>query len=470
MRSKVIALLLASSACVVAQSAGAADLPAKPIYKAPAAIVAWNWTGVYVGGYVGVGVNKSRSHDPAGSVANGTAGDIEQTGYGISGGGTLGYNQQLDWGIFGQKFVVGVEGDIGYFDTNRKLRDWADVVVYENKTSWLATARARVGLTDGPSLTYLTGGFAAAHVKDELSAVNLPGSGVATSSKNVIGWTVGSGTETMLGGGWSAKTEALYINLESGDLIMAPGLFAQLKTDRREFYTQRFGINYQFGAGKNGPLPQYNWNGFYAGGVFGGGVTSTRGSGIDGVTNPMAGEQGNNGSGWNAGGQVGWNWMVAPKVVVGVEGDVSYLGIRHTDNDFANVTNSTFSSALAIDTSWIATARGRVAYNTGPALLYATGGGAWVNLKDKLFTRTGVSESTKTATGWAVGGGIETVLWGNWTSKTEYLYVDVGNGNTLTDPNPVAGATTITANHKFHMFRGALVYHFNNPEPLRAKF
>ena len=164
MRSKISALLLASSAAIFAQSAGAADLPAKPIYKSPAQVVAWNWTGPYVGVYVGVAVNKSRSHDPAGAVANGTAGDIEQTGYGFSGGGVLGYNQQLDWGLFGQKFVVGVEGDIGYFDTNRKIRDWNDVVVYENKTSWLATARARVGLTDGPSFNYLTGGLSLIHI------------------------------------------------------------------------------------------------------------------------------------------------------------------------------------------------------------------------------------------------------------------------------------------------------------------
>src|SRR5882762_604400 len=109
MRSKIIALLLVSSAAVIAQSAGAADLPPQPVYKAPAMIVAWNWTGPYVGAYVGVGVSKSRSHDPAGSLAGpAPAGDLEHTGYGFTGGGTLGYNYQLDWGVFGQKFVVGV--------------------------------------------------------------------------------------------------------------------------------------------------------------------------------------------------------------------------------------------------------------------------------------------------------------------------------------------------------------------------
>src|SRR5437868_5866806 len=138
MRSKIIALLLASSAAVIAQSAGAADLPAQPVYKAPAMIVAWNWTGPYVGAYVGVGVSKSRGHDPDGV----PSGNVENTGYGIAGGGTIGYNYQLDWGILGQKFVIGAEGDIGYFDTGRQVRDWNDTILYNSKTSWLATARA----------------------------------------------------------------------------------------------------------------------------------------------------------------------------------------------------------------------------------------------------------------------------------------------------------------------------------------
>src|SRR5258708_22395169 len=114
MRSKLTTLLLVSAAAIVmAQSAGAADLPVKAPVLNAVPYAAWNWTGFYVGGYVGVGVSKSRGHDPAGTHANALLGDLEHTGYGFTGGGTLGYNHQLDWGILGQKFVVGVEGDIG---------------------------------------------------------------------------------------------------------------------------------------------------------------------------------------------------------------------------------------------------------------------------------------------------------------------------------------------------------------------
>ena len=452
-----VALLACCCAAVSAQSARAADLPAKaPVFKAPVAV--WDWTGPYVGAYVGVGVSTSRGRDPTGV----TPGDLEHTGYGIAGGGTIGYNYQLNWGIFGQKLVIGAEGDIGYFDTGHRATDWNDNLIYNSKTDWLATARGRVGLTDGPNFNYVTAGFAAANVKDTNRDT---ASGLTvSSSKTATGWVVGSGVETMLGGGWSAKTEALYINLESGDTLANPANGLTIFTDRREFYTQRFGLNYQFGAGKNGPLPQTNWNGLFIGGVFGGAASSVRGTGND-LNLPNSGEIGNHGTGFTAGGQVGYNWMIAPKWVVGVEGDISYLGIDHMSNDYFNAVAGSNPAALGVKTSWVATARGRVGYSTGPALLYATGGGAWVNVKDQFFGRA-IESSSKTLSGWTVGGGIETVLWGNWSTKTEYLYVDAGKGDTLVDPG---SGFSITADHKFHLFRSALVYRFNG-NPLASKF
>jgi outer membrane immunogenic protein len=458
-------MLLASCAALFAQSAGAADLPAKaPILKA-APYAAWNWTGVYVGGYAGVGVSRSRGRDPDGL----PPGDVENTGYGFTGGGVLGYNHQLNWGILGQRLVVGVEGDIGSFDTGHQARDWNDAPIYNSKTSWLATARARAGLTDGPTFNYVTAGFAAAHVKDSVRNASVA-AGEISSSGTETGYVFGSGVETMLGGGWSAKTESLYINLSSGDTLQIPGSATLgLQQDRREYFTQRFGLNYQFGAGKNGPLKQTNWNGLYVGGAFGGAVGSVRGKeGNDISTALPNSELGNNGSGFTAGGQIGYNWMIMPKVVVGLEGDVSYFGIDHMSNNYFNVVSNNPGvniAALTVDTSWIATARGRVAYNTGPALLYATGGGAWVNVKDTFIGSAGAAvSSSKTLSGWTVGGGIETVLWGNWSTKTEYLYVDAGKGDLLT-----SGGFSIQPDHVFHLFRSGITYRFNG-NPLASKF
>ena len=60
----------------------------------------------------GIAASRSRSFDPTGAVA----GVIEHTGYGLSAGGTLGYNWQTSWNIMGGAVVVGLEGDIGYFN------------------------------------------------------------------------------------------------------------------------------------------------------------------------------------------------------------------------------------------------------------------------------------------------------------------------------------------------------------------
>jgi outer membrane immunogenic protein len=443
-------LLLATVAGLAfAQTAIAADLPAKaPAYKAPVAV--FDWTGPYVGAYIGVAASRGRSLDPIGPQLG--DGWLEHTGYGLAAGGTAGYNWQLNWGIFGQKLVVGVEGDIGYFDTSNKVVDWNDPgLTYNTETSWLATVRARAGLTDGPNLTYVTGGYAALNFKD--SNIDTATGLDVSSSQTKSGYALGSGVETMLGGGWTAKSEYLFVDVGEGDTLFNPNSVFTIQADRHRYHSQRFGVNYLFGAGKNGPLPQTNWGGLYGGIVGGGALASVRGTGLDG-TPANAGEYGNNGSGISVGGQVGYNWMLAPRVVVGFEGDWSYLGINHDSVNFFN-SEMTFN----VDTSWIATARGRIGYSTGPALIYATGGGAWVNLTES-FTDTqfsGAASSSKTLSGWTVGGGIETTLWGNWSTKSEYLYVDVGDGDTLTHPTT---GYALTADHKFHLFRSALVYRF----------
>ena len=216
-------------------------------------------------------------------------------------------------------------------------------------------------------------------------------------------------------------------------------------------------MNYLFGS-KAGPLPQTNWNGFFAGIVGGGALASVRGTGVD--TFQPNGEIGNNGTSWSAGAQIGYNWMLGPRVVVGLEGDFSYFGIKNGSPNYFN----SFNADLQIDTSWIATARGRLGYSTGPALLYVTGGAAWVNVKETFSGPTAITTNKSTLDGWTAGGGIETTLGRSWSTKTEYLFVDVGNGTTVAD-----GGFVITADHKYHLFRSALVYRFSGG-PISSPF
>ena len=72
-----------------------------------------------------------------------------------------------------------------------------------------------------------------------------------------------------------------------------------------------------------------------------------------------------------------------------------------------------------------------------------------------------------TNAGWTAGAGIETpftllgLLGPNWTTKTEYLYVDLGS----TSDNFIIGATPATATRSVteHVFRTGINYHFNSP-------
>jgi outer membrane immunogenic protein len=113
---------------------------------------------------------------------------------------------------------------------------------------------------------------------------------------------------------------------------------------------------------------------------------------------------------------------------------------------------------------WFGTVRGRLGYSVGSTLFYATGGYAYGGVKTKVSEdgEQMVNAST-TRSGWTAGAGIETPLqlfglFGpNWTSKTEYLYVDLGSTSNLVN------TTTLTTSVTEHIFRTGLNYHFNSP-------
>ena len=99
-------------------------------------------------------------------------------------------------------------------------------------------------------------------------------------------------------------------------------------------------------------------------------------------------------------------------------------------------------------------------------LVYATGGYAYGKVETNVSTSAGNFSADSTRSGWTAGAGIETPftflgLFGpNWTSKTEYLYVDLGNASTSVTAPLVA---TNSGHLQEHIFRTGLNYHFNTP-------
>ena len=187
----------------------------------------------------------------------------------------------------------------------------------------------------------------------------------------------------------------------------------------------------------------YNWSGFYAG-VFGGYGWSDRVR-IDGFvinSNDLKGGFG--------GGTIGYNWQTpGSNWLWGLEVDAAGGDLK----DRATLGGFVFEDKIRA----FGSVTGRVGVTTGPALFYAKGGYAWADNQVSL-TLPGivtVSES-KTHSGWTVGGGLEYMVWQNWSLKGEYMYADYGNGRY---GDATSGFTDLSLTT--HTVKGGINYHFN---------
>ena len=198
----------------------------------------------------------------------------------------------------------------------------------------------------------------------------------------------------------------------------------------------------------------YNWTGFYWGANVGVGVSAMKYHSIEevGTTNGVFDP------GFTGGLQAGYNWQYSPNWVFGVEGDVGYLG---TNRSFVQFNDPTFFNRVKTD--FYSTLRARYGYAWDRSLLYATGGVAFVHIKDNLNDTTAgpteIGSKSTTTVGFAVGGGLETALVGNWTTKVEYLFIDAGRIHT----DDIDGDEHGTWNHQFHIFKLGLNYKFGDP-------
>jgi len=412
-------LLGSVAVLLLAGAAGAADMPVKMPVKAPPA-VPYDWNGFYIGGYFGDALSNAKAHTDA--LTSGVA-DLNIKGFTV--GGTVGYNWQFD-----PRWLVGLEGDIGWMSINRTVMQWNDFANIGEKVDWYGTLRARFGYVTGPSLLYVTAGGAFVHIRDEFGGTATAGPTRNESTRG--GWTAGGGIETKLSRAWTAKTEYLYVNVGSSTFVsnVFGGPFGT--TFDHSFHVIKTGLNYKLGEpffdglplfGSSPMLPSnHNWNGFYAGFNLGGGISNVHALG-GGGTLGNGSEEDVNGSGASGGIQAGYNYRAWSKFFVGVEADYGYLGVRGSQRDW----NDTVT--FADKTTWYSTARLRVGTTTGPALLYLTGGGAWVHVTDTLALIGATSQLSRTGSGWTFGGGTEVAIDQRWSAKIESLYIDAGHDN-----------------------------------------
>jgi outer membrane immunogenic protein len=243
--------------------------------------------------------------------------------------------------------------------------------------------------------------------------------------------------------------------------------------------------------------PVWNWSGFYIG--INGGYSWGRSSRDLNFFNPLNGALIATGTGGGRdmngglfGGQIGYNWQ-ASNWVFGLEADAQWTGQRGSTTVlcpvpgcFPTAVPAGVGTAATLEDKlqWFATFRGRVGVTVTPSvLLYATGGGAWGEVKSNLglagFTATGIPVAVAGSTstdrfGWTVGAGIEAMFSANWSAKIEYLYLDMGSiSNSVV--LPTAGGfplgANVTSRITDNIIRAGINYHFSaGPGPVVARY
>ena len=188
--------------------------------------------------------------------------------------------------------------------------------------------------------------------------------------------------------------------------------------------------------------PLFNWSGFYYG------LQGGYAWGDSTHTDPGTGVSSGNidANGVLLGGTVGANWQTGT-LVTGVEADLAWA---NADGSGGNVVAC--AGPCSTELNWLGTGRVRAGIAADAYLFYVTGGVAFGGVEGG---QAGFSSNDKTRVGWTVGGGVETAVARNWTTKVEYLYADLGDKTAYTAPT---GAFNVDL--KSHIVRMGLNYKF----------
>ena len=167
------------------------------------------------------------------------------------------------------------------------------------------------------------------------------------------------------------------------------------------------------------PPPVFSWTGPYVGLNIGASLGSfSQGSDQLFGRNPV---------GITGGLTAGYNFVVAPNLVIGAEGDIngSTLG-SSASLPFFGFSGSAQAKALF-------SLRGRLGYTMNRAMFYVTGGFVVASLSGQISDYRALppfwgSQSTWQP-GYTLGGGLEYSLTDAVSAKVEYLYTSTGSGD-----------------------------------------
>lgn len=259
--------LVLSALVVGTVGASAADLaPRYTKAPPPPVAAAFNWSGFYIGGFVG------------GAFADGNAVSTEPRSNGfpynvpgftnsyslsnsVIAGGTVGWNYQP----VATKWLIGIEGEAGYIHLARTIQDinavnlglaFPDSLDTTRIGDWYGVIAGRLGVAFDRVLFYGKGGVAFVN-KSYSFADNCTTGGCGGSILNLrhtstqVTWAAGAGVEYALTNNWSVKGEYLYLATHesfTSSGVSNLGFFNTNTHTDPGVHTAKVGVNYRFGG------------------------------------------------------------------------------------------------------------------------------------------------------------------------------------------------------------------------------
>jgi opacity protein-like surface antigen len=148
--------------------------------------------------------------------------------------------------------------------------------------------------------------------------------------------------------------------------------------------------------------------------------------------------------------QGGWNLRLTSDVVVGVEADIGYGGLRGGRSASGLIAgyNAHYTVSQHYSTDWQGALRARAGYlvtpstllfvEAGPALSHMRYGGSFNDFVPIVnYSETEAASASAVKLGLTLGGGVEYMLTPNVSLRAEYLYTRFPSVNMLGTSNPL---------------------------------
>jgi outer membrane immunogenic protein len=213
----------------------------------------------------------------------------------------------------------------------------------------------------------------------------------------------------------------------------------------------------------------YSWTGCYLGAHVGGGQLQSDFAGTAGSVSPASNSWAQGGIGAVAGGQAGCNYQ-SGYFVAGVEGEL-YWSDLNIQQDFTDILTPADVHTAQVRNTTDATIAARAGFALDRSLFYGKLGVAWgwFNWSATDCCATGAPPLTTnpsaTIPGLLLGAGFEYALWGNWTTKIEYDYINYGTRDvqfTIASGGAITDIFSETTRQQIQLVKLGLNYKFNN--------